>query len=345
MAGLSPDAGVTHAALTVEDVQEAAALSRAVGWNQNEADWVRLVTTQGNEAFAARKCAALVGTATLVRYGAGRSGSSTARLADPGVRGGYGWLGMVIVHPDLRGIGLGSALVDRVLASWDAGPGHVIGLDATEFGAPLYQRRGFETVAHIDRWLGVAAGEGQPPPGRAARAAGVPDSLDALGGVDVRRAAAADLEDLAALDLRLARLDRAALLQRLVTEGSANAGSAAGTTVLVARRGGEVVGHATVRAGLARRHVGPIVAVDDGATAALLDAVAEVTAGAEWFLDAVRHPRSTEVLSGRGLHVVRTLQRMTRALRHNDGSGSSGTEHVGAMTAEGLVAATGFEWG
>jgi hypothetical protein len=105
---------------------------------------------------------------------------------------------MVIVHPERRGQGIGGQLVDAALAGRRA---RVVGLDATELGAPIYERRGFVTVGHIDRW----AGELQTAP--------------ANGRLDgARQAAPADIDSIARFDAALSGVDRAALIARLVGE-------------------------------------------------------------------------------------------------------------------------------
>src|SRR5690606_2219197 len=138
VAGPRDQAGVRLGRLTPGDVPAAARLSAGVGWNQDEADWARLLAVNPEGGFAAWLGDELVGTATLVRHG--------DLLA---------WLGMVIVREDVRGRGVAGRLVEAALAGWSPPPGGAVGLDATELGAPVYLRRGFEAVAAIDRWVGV----------------------------------------------------------------------------------------------------------------------------------------------------------------------------------------------
>lgn len=323
MAGLSGGHGVSIGRLTADDVDGAAALSRTIGWNQTVADWGRLVTTPGSEVFNARSGGDVVGTASLVRYGAS-----------------LGWLGMVIVHPDLRGRGLGAALVDHVLAAWDAAPGAapgaLLGLDATEFGAPLYLRRGFTPVATIDRWLGPTL-----------TTTDASRSATGLGGVSVRSAGADDRSPITDFDLLHAGVDRSALLHRLVAEsvaGPVQAGAAA-VRVFVAERAAELVGYAAVRPGRERPHIGPLVAADDSVVTALLDAVTDSSATGA-YLDAVRDPHRTRLLTARGFELARTLQRMARVPRS---SATQAERDLAAtappLSAEALMAAMGFEWG
>ena len=253
--------------LTPRDVPAAARLSAGVGWNQVEADWERLLAVAQGGVFGARLGGELVGTASLARHG--------DRLA---------WLGMVIVREDLRGRGLGGRLVEAALASWTPPAGGAVGLDATELGAPVYLRRGFEPVAAIDRWTGVL----RAPAGSAA----------------AREAGPEDLEAIAALDAAATGVDRRRLLGRMLSEP--------GTAVFVAE-GARAYG--ALRPGRARWHVGPVVAEDEEALGAVLAAVAERAAGREVFLDAVRSEARREVLTRLGLGAVRELRRMLRPAR------------------------------
>lgn len=318
MAGLSSDStsGLQLGPLTEADVEAAAALSASIGWNQDVADWRRLVALHPEGAVAARLAGELVGTATLIEF--------------PGVEGGsLAWLGMVIASPALRGRGVGSAVTDAALRLWRPSPGDVIGLDATEFGAPLYKRRGFEAVATIDRWAGVL---GRPGATRDAgsRNAGsrnaIVSSTTAKNAADirVRRATTDDLNRISHLDQAQTRVDRSAVLRHLAAEESA--------AVFVAEMAGELLGYAVVRSGRVHRHVGPLVVATAVAVDPLLDRAAEETAGSTIFLDAVSGEVSAARLEAHGLKIARTLQRMTRPATPLDQGAS-------------VVAAMGFEWG
>ena len=281
--------GVDLRPLTRPEASAAARLSEAVGWNQNQTDWERLMTLHPRGALGAWSGSNLLGTATLVSYG---------RQA--------AWLGMVIVAPSARGRGLGSLLVDAALATSDLTDDAVIGLDATEFGSPLYERRGFEQVALIDRWSGVLA------------------HVQHGSGAATRRAGPSDAKQLAAFDLAASGLDRSRLLAQFLSEPT--------TTVVVAEDGAGVGGYGVLRSGLKRSHLGPLVASSDEALTAVVAALAVVAANAPIYLDAVRRPGTTQQLEGFGLSVSRTLWRMTRPARP-------------VMNGDAVVAATAFECG
>lgn len=317
MARLSHASGLSLGPLTPADVPAAVELSTAIGWNQDEAEWRRLVELHPEGAVAARLDGRLVGTATLVRYPAvpGAPGALVAADQQPIVASTgapalseLAWLGMVIAHPEFRGLGIGAAVTDAALRSWPAPQDGVIGLDATEFGAPIYQRRGFQAVATIDRW----AGDLRPAPPGDER------------GVEVVRAEADGVEELIAFDRSEAGVDRAALLRHLAGEETVR--------LLVARSGGELLGYLALRSGRHHRHIGPLVAREPAVASRLLDAAASLTEDAPVFLDSVRGALPGSVLEGHGLQVTRTLQRMTRPARE-------------VFTSSAVMAAYDFAWG
>lgn len=112
-------------------------LSASAGWNQSEADWTR--------AFHLSSCFCIeesngevVSSASLVTYG----GSALA------------WIGMVLTLPEHRGKGHASKLM-RAAIDHALGLGvHCIKLDATEAGAPVYRKFGFEDECVVERWRG-----------------------------------------------------------------------------------------------------------------------------------------------------------------------------------------------
>jgi len=123
--------------LLKDDLEGAMRLSTQAGWNQTEADWVRLFDLTPEGCFAGRLDGKLVATSTLVSYGARAH-----------------WIGMVLVDEACRGRGFGSAMLARTV---DRGRelGGTVGLDATDLGRPVYLKQGFVDVAPIDRWSGT----------------------------------------------------------------------------------------------------------------------------------------------------------------------------------------------
>jgi GNAT superfamily N-acetyltransferase len=117
------------------DIPAAYSLSTLAGWNQTEADWRRLLRLEPQGCFCIRTNSGLAATTTALRYG--------ADLA---------WIGMVLTHPHRRHEGLATRLVRHAL-DWLRQHGvATIKLDATDLGAPIYERLGFTTEQFVQRW-------------------------------------------------------------------------------------------------------------------------------------------------------------------------------------------------
>lgn len=323
MARLSTPTGVELALLTIDDVAAAAELSAAIGWNQDEQDWRRLIDLHPSTVIGAWRNGRLVGSATLAVY--------PPDLA---------WLGMVITHPDARGQGIGGAVVDAVLATPEAASVPLIGLDATPAGAPIYERRGFVTVDTVERWEGalVVGGGADPETGGASRAAGsAAGSADEAaagrraGGADtsaratIRPLVPRDAASVVEFDRDAAGVDRGRMLTHLLGEP--------GVRAWVAQDDERTVGYAVRRPGRTHVHVGPVVADDDAVFGALLSSAMFAETPGPVFVDAVHRDGVAKRLDAAGFAVARTLGRMTR------GSGGA------ALTGERLKAAMALEWG
>ncbi len=278
------------APLGPDDLDAAVALSTAVEWNQTRSDWARLLDLHPGCAFGAFLEGRLAATATIAGYA-----PSSA------------WIGMVIVHPAYRGRRLGSAVMDAVLATDAASGSDVVGLDATDLGLALYERRGFVPVVPVDRWTGALR---------------APDAAHAVRAHEVDASAA---DELAVWDRVRAGVDRGPLLRRLLDE--------AGVRAWRAERDGTTVGYGVLRPGRTRAHLGPLVTDDTAALSSLLGAAASWTGGTSVFVDAVRRDAAREAFEAAGLQVARRLTRMTRF------------DAVPLLAEEPLRAAVGLEWG
>ena len=263
---MSGDPGTAFQPLSEKHVEAAWRLSAQAGWNQTPDDWRRLVRLAPG------------GVRVLVEDGLAVASWSVVGCGD------VAWIGMILVEEGHRGRGLGTAAFDQALAA-ARGAGHrVIGLDATDLGAPLYRRRGFEPIAPIVRWQGTVA------------------AVDIAGGA--RSGAAACRRGLTAgvlaLDARLAGADREPLLVDLATTA----------TLLHLERDGETVAYAAIRPGRVADFVGPVVAIDDEAFAAMMQEGARTLAGRTAICDLL-DPQGEGVLASLGLAPARHLARMT----------------------------------
>ena len=281
--------------LTHADLEQAAALSRSVGWNQTPEDWARLLALAPNGVFGASEAGRLVASSSVVVYG-----------------DALAWIGMMIVDPEHRRRGLGRRLLDAALASPTVPPGATVGLDATDMGAPLYRTRGFVGVEPIDRW------------GGALRAATPP------AGTEIRAVEAADVAALVAWDAERTGTARSALVAHLLRTPSANG--------WLATRGGSIAGYAVVRPGCSHHHVGPLLAEDEAAFAALTATAARKLRASPVFADVVRSPATDAAFARAGLRVERRLTRM--ALTH-----TARPRHGRILSGAPIWATAGLEWG
>jgi len=140
-------AGAAIVRLDGAGARAAAALSRAEGWNHTDQDWARLVALEPEGCFAVEHDGATIATATVVTYG--------RALA---------WIGMVVVDPDYRRLGLARRLMERAIAYGEDRGVAWIKLDATDMGRPLYQALGFEDEQPIARWKRSPALLDERPP-------------------------------------------------------------------------------------------------------------------------------------------------------------------------------------
>lgn len=125
--------------LTEADIPFAMELKNIAGWNQVEADWQGYLTYEPEGCFLAEINGHPAGTATAIRYG--------TKL---------GWIGMVLVHPDLRRHGIAKHLLKRTIAYLQDLGVTCIKLDATPMGKTVYVPLGFAEEYELERYQGVA---------------------------------------------------------------------------------------------------------------------------------------------------------------------------------------------
>jgi GNAT superfamily N-acetyltransferase len=135
--------------LTPSDIPGLLELCSAAGWNQTEADWLRVMALEPEGCIGVACDGRIVATATAVCYG--------RDLA---------WIGMVLTHADHRGRGLGTRTTARAVEHARSRGVRAIKLDATDMGRPVYLRLGFVDECAVERWT---RGPESPPLTRARR--------------------------------------------------------------------------------------------------------------------------------------------------------------------------------
>ena len=123
--------------LSEADLPFANEVREIAGWNQTLVDWRRFLSLEPEGCFLAEHDSQPAGTATTTCYG-------DADLA---------WIGMVLVHPDFRRRGIGTALLEHCIRHLRETRGiRCVKLDATPEGQPLYEKLGFEAEWGLRRW-------------------------------------------------------------------------------------------------------------------------------------------------------------------------------------------------
>ncbi len=252
---------------TVTDIPFGMRLKQQAGWNQVEQDWRRFLDLEPAGCFVAESDGRVAGTVTTCTFG------------------DVAWVAMMLVAPDLRGRGIGTALMRQALAYLERQGVRSIRLDATPLGRPLYEKLGFEPQFSLTRYDGVLA----PVGGSVAEVEPIPEHA---------------LPEVIRLDRRITGTDREKLLRCLWAE-DAGAMRVAGT-------GGRVKGYCNARPGSDALFLGPCLAAPDTGELLLADAAWRY-AGRRVYLDTSADNRPATAFAERlGLAPCRQLLRMCR---------------------------------
>jgi hypothetical protein len=253
--------------LREEDIPFGMSLKEAAGWNQTESDWRRLLSLRPGGCFAAEWAGRPAGTVTTIDYG------------------GIGWIGMLLVSPDVRRRGVGSGLLRGALESLVDVP--TVRLDATPLGEGLYERHDFEAEAVIER---------------RARPGGLPAVPPPSAGVDLRPFEDADLRAAAEMDADAFGASRQALL--------AAWREALPSRALAAEGDGRLRGFILARPGTRADHIGPLVAEGPDVARALLSGVLASTDGGAIIDVPAGDAAWLRFVEGSGFRLERRLTRM-----------------------------------
>ncbi len=254
--------------LVASDIPVAHELRRLAGWNQTERDWVGYLEFEPEGCFAAEVGDRVVGTATTIRYG-----------------DRFGWVGMVLVHPEQRRTGVGTALLHAAIASLRARGVRCVKLDATPLGRNVYLPMGFQDEYGLSRFEGVA------PSGSGDAASGVAPITEAI------------LPALIAFDAEAFGAPRPAVVTTLSRRHP--------ELGFVWRDAAGIAGYILAREGTNAVQVGPWIARDAATAWELLGHVLRRVAGRKVFLDVLEPNRAAgELMARLGFKVQRSLTRM-----------------------------------
>ena len=246
-------------------------LSVEAGWNQTPADWSLMISS---------------GSAFGIKHAAG--GWIASALALP-LGSDISWISMVLVTKSERRKGYGSRLLRHCVGAIETA-GRVAGLDATEFGRPVYLPLGFRDVYAISRWS-------VPGP--------VETRIPLPPGIVIRLLQPQDLAAIADYDCRRSGFERRIILDNLLARAPCAAH--------VAERGdGSIAGYSLGRDGHRATHIGPVIAEDQAIGLALVScALAGIRGPA--ILDAPDQRRNIKQwLQSQGALAPRRFMRMLR---------------------------------
>ncbi len=255
--------------LKSSDIPFAMRLVEAAGWNQLPGDWERLIRVEPEGCFLAEWDGEPAGTATTIAYGTDCA-----------------WIGMVLVAPAFRRLGIGSGLIAHCLGYLKGLGVRAIKLDATDDGRPVYAKQGFAdeygVVRHVGRF----------------------EMADmSASGVTLRPLAESYWPVIASLDRVAFGCDRQGLLRDLVGRRA--------DLAVVAVRGGRVVGFGMVRPGRLCGYIGPVVAAETVVAQAIVTGLEDRLGTAEVMVDTTAlNPGWCEWLTACGLQPRRRLTRM-----------------------------------
>lgn len=249
------------------DLRRADELRQLACWNQRATDWQRFLDLSPAGCFVAESDETVIGTVTTISYGREAA-----------------WIGMLLVHPDSRGGGIGKALLTRAIEHLRSKRIASIKLDATPLGEALYRKLGFKDEWALTRYKGIVSG-GTGPTNEKVR--------------DVTRN---DTAQVCAADAQAFGLRRPELIESLLS-------SARAAIALEHNLGVHAFG--LLRSGAAADYLGPVVAQTSKAATEIILELARRSGGQPFYWDIPRPNLAALALAEKlGLVPERQLLRM-----------------------------------
>ncbi|CEG25585.1 GNAT family N-acetyltransferase [Bacillus sp. B-jedd] len=214
-----------------DDIPGLVALSAAVGWDYDEAE-LRTVLSAGEMFGQLDETGKIISSAAIISYGQG--------LAS---------LGMVIVHPDHRGLGLGKMVTEKCLKAVPEET--AVMLVATPEGRPMYEKMGFFETGKIIKCIADNYTPG--------------DLND--DGIEIRRVVSDDMATILDMDRKAFGGDRRKLMESRIRQ--------ARRSVVAMNKQGKLLGFCLSVEGPVNMIIGPLVAENDQVAALLIDAVSK----------------------------------------------------------------------
>ena len=258
--------------MTDTDVPFADRVRDMAGWNQSLQDWRRVLRHDPHGCFVAEWNGRPAGTAT-----------TTIHSKD------LAWIGMVLVDPDLRRRGIGTALLMRCIEHLRRSGVGCIKLDATPLGRQVYGPLGFVAEWSLSRW-------------ETAELAPCPARIDTASDPGPRPLDSGDICCVADLDASAFGVARNRMLSMLAAQSQTR----------VRRDGaGRIEGYGMLRPGQRAHYLGPMVAEDESSGIALADDLLGGIPGQPLYWDIPdANQAAIRVACRYGMQRQRTLTRM-----------------------------------
>jgi predicted N-acetyltransferase YhbS len=261
------------------DIPAALRLKELAKWNQTESDWCRLLRLEPTGCFCATIAGKVVATITTTTYG--------LELA---------WIGMVLVDPEFRRLGIATRLMRLALNRLIEMGVATVKLDATPDGRLVYENLGFKEESLIERWEGVAGEKA----------------------VDCSPLDISAHQEALNLDRDAFGEDRSKLIEMLIEDSYVT------PVVATAATDRRLTGYALARRGNLAAYVGPVVTSIADAATVLLDGLLSQMSGQRVYVDLnTNFGGGREILATRGLVKQRDLIRMSYGKRNEAGSSPS----------------------
>ena len=258
--------------MTSADIPAGMRLKELAGWNQTAADWRRFLARSPEGCFVAEVGTRVCGTVTTIAF-----------------EDRFAWIGMVLVDPEYRSRGFGTALLERAIHYLDELDLSAVKLDATPQGKPLYEKLGFRSEYEIGRWT-----RRQPAGAATPARTGVRES-----------ASPALVESICELDRQVFGADRSGLLMSLHEE--------APELTRGILEDGTLAGYAFGRRGSFADHLGPWMASDAGTARELVAGFLASSSRETQIADCLdAHAATGALLTSFGFTYSRPLVRMFR---------------------------------
>ena len=267
--GYAGAGGIAIRHMITADMSDGLRLCRSARWNQLHDDWRLFQELNPTGCQVAVHMGAVIGTVSTLSFPSGS-----------------GWIGMVLVDPERRRLGIGTKLLHAAMESLSSCTS--IGLDATAAGKAVYDRLGF-----VDRYSLV----------RMTR----PRNAPAIGSTPpmVRAMTAADLGAVVAFDQQTGGVNRDTLLRWLFANAPARAWVATTSA-------GVITGFCLGRQGENFDHIGPVLATDSTVAMTLIQSALHSISGKTAGIDIYPHPDWLLSLERIGFVEERRFMRMTK---------------------------------